>query len=110
MRQTDLKELPQKYQDLLLILRPGADKALSSTEIRQLIGLEKRDIGAITAELVTKHGYLIGASRKYPFGYYIIDSEDDLKQTLRSLNNELQGILERHKALYTNYYNESKER
>lgn len=104
MKKANPIEMPQKYQELLSILRPGAEQALSSTEIKQLIGIDRRDTGAITAELVTKYGYLIGASRKAPFGYYIIENEDDLKTTLRALNNEAQGILERHKALYTNYY------
>ena len=107
MKKTNPQEMPQKYQELLSILRPGAENALSSTEITQLIGMSRRDTGEITAALVKEYGLLIGASRTGPkYGYYIIESEEELKNTLRALNNEAQGIMERHKALYLNFYKE----
>ena len=106
MQKANPIEMPQKYQELLSILRPGAEQALSSTEITKLIGMHRRDTSAITAELVIKYGYLIGVNRSQPFGYYIIENESELKTTLRALNNEAQGIMERHKGLYLNFYKE----
>lgn len=104
MVKTPFEQLPKKYKDLVSVLRTGSENALSSAEIMQITGISGRDTGAITADLIANHGYLIGASRKLPFGYYIIETEDDLQSTLRSLNNELQGILNRHQALNRNFY------
>lgn len=106
MQKANPIEMPQKYKKLLSILRPGAEQAITAGEIEQITGIDTRSVGSITAELVKDYGLLIGASRSKPFGYYIIENEAELKATLRSLNNEAQQTMQRHKALYLNFYKE----
>ena len=107
MKKNKVQEMPPRYKQLLSVLRPGAEQALSSSEIRQLTGISRRDASEITAALIKDYGLLIGASRTPPlYGYYLIETEDELKNTLRALNNEMQGILNRHQALQTNFYTE----
>lgn len=96
--------LPPNYEKLLNVLRLGKENATSSREIEQLTGISSRDTGAFTADLIIRYGYRIGSSRVKPYGYYLIEDEQELKDTLRSLNNEMQGILNRHKALQANFY------
>jgi hypothetical protein len=107
MDKTKLDELPPKYQELYSVLRHGSENALSSTELEQITGIPTRDIRNITADLIIKSGCLIGANRFKPYGYFIIETEDELHSTLRALNNELQGIHDRHQALQKNFYKEN---
>lgn len=104
MTKTEIHKLPKHFQRLLSVLRDGGDNAQSAKELEQILGYTPRQIGSMTADLVNKHGYVIGASRVKPFGYYIIQEEDDLQSTLLSLNNEINGMIQRHRALNKNYY------
>ena len=104
MVKTPFEQLPKKYKDLVSVLRLGSENATTSNELAKITGISTRDISDITADLIINHGYLVGSSRRLPFGYFIIETEDELTNTLRSLNNELQGILNRHQALNRNYY------
>ena len=104
MKKTDIHKLPKDYQRLLNVLRDGIENAQSAKELEQILGFSGRQIGSMTADLVNNHGYVIGASRSNPHGYYIIQEEDDLKATLLSLNNEANGIIQRHRALNRNFY------
>lgn len=105
--QTNVKDLPQQYQKVLAVLKDNSENALSSTEIERITGITRRNLSVITNDLIIKHHYSIGASRKYPiYGYYMLQNEDDLRDTLKSLNNEANSILIRHKHLLENYYSD----
>ena len=104
MKKTDIHKLPKDYQRLLSVLRNGSELAQTAKELEQILGFSGRQIGSMTADLVNKYGYCIGASRSAPHGYYLIQEETDLQATLLSLSNEANEILKRHKALLKNYY------
>lgn len=104
MKKTNIHKLPKDYQRLLNVLRDGSENAQSAKELEQILGYTPRQIGSMTADLANNHGYVIGASRIAPFGYYIIQEEADLQSTLLSLNNEINGMIQRHRALNRNFY------
>lgn len=105
MTKTEIHNLPKDFQRLVSVLRNGSENAQSAKELEQILGFSTRQIGSMTADLVNKHGFCLGASRTPPnYGYYFIQEEDDLKATLLTLSNEINGMVKHHRALNKNYY------
>ena len=100
-----INSLPVKYKVVADLLREGQAKAITSTDIMKLAGIDsKRDVMEIIEQLINKYGRVIGASRNGEFrGYYLIASDAELKDALHSYNEQIQSMLKRHKKLIENY-------
>lgn len=97
--------LPYNYAIVASVLREGKDNAITTKDIMNFTGIkDKRSIHEIIERLVVKYGYCIGSSRSgFKKGYYLISNKDELKDTLRTYNAQIQSMLKRHKALQENF-------
>lgn len=108
-----VKEIPPGYLTLASVLLEGKDNAKTSTQIIKDLGWDdndKRNVFHIVEQLIKKHGYLIGSSRKGTNkGYYLIATEDEYVETMRTYNAQIQSMLERHRKLQENYLRREQE-
>lgn len=97
--------LPENYKAVAACLRKGKAEAITSNDIVRLTPVTtKRDVYEIIEQLVIRHGYVIGASRTGEHkGYYIIETQSELAESLHSYNEQIQSMLRRHKKLRENY-------
>lgn len=99
------KYLPAMYAAVAGVLREGKAEAVTSKDIVMLTGASsKRDVMEIIEQLVVKHGYVIGSSRRGEHrGYYLISNASELQETLHTYNEQIQSMMKRHKKLNENY-------
>jgi hypothetical protein len=64
----------------LIRTRIGRDRAVSMHAISEQLGLSTRDIQDIVKFLVEERSWPIGSATSKPFGYYLIRSEEELRQ------------------------------
>lgn len=69
-------------------LREGSENAISSTWFEDYKGINRRTLCEVVKNLRKKH-VPIGSNRTGKRGYYIIDSQDDLNTTIRSLASQI---------------------
>lgn len=99
------KSLPESYALVAGVLREGRDNAITTRDIMRFTGIkDKRAIHEIIEQLVVRYGYCIGSSRNgYKKGYYLISNKDELKDTLRTYNAQIQSMLKRYRKLHENF-------
>lgn len=71
----------------------GASKAIGIEEIESKTGLNYRAVTSTIERLRTVHKRMIGSSRGTPHGYFIIESAQDLGQTIKPLKNQAIAML-----------------
>jgi Ser-tRNA(Ala) deacylase AlaX len=101
------KSLPPGYALVESVLREGKENSKTSKQIIRELGWQSKDhrtVLHIMEQLITKYGYLIGSSRKGQHkGYYLIETEEEYKETMRTYNAQIQAMLNRHRKLQENY-------
>jgi hypothetical protein len=60
--------------------RVGRENAISMHEISRRLAIDKRDVQAIVKFLVEERSVPIGSAVQRPYGYYLIDSDDELRR------------------------------
>jgi hypothetical protein len=80
-------------------LRWGSAAARQVPEIAAAAGIPARRVQVIIKHLVDDHSWPIGTSMAEPFGNYLIDSSDDLQQTVALLRGRGISMLARAAAL-----------
>lgn len=99
-------ELPKGYQRLVEVLGEGKENSKTTKQIikeMNMPGNDVRNVRHIVEQLIKKHGYLIGSSRKGNKGYYLITSHDEFKETIQTYNSQVQSMLDRLRKLQDNY-------
>jgi hypothetical protein len=102
-----MNEEQQRIFDYLNATAQGYNNRRTSTDIRENCGLES---GGVTNEhvrdlirdMILNQGCCIG-SLMWENGYWIIQNEDELSRVCDSLENRAEAILERARALRTNF-------
>ncbi|HSH51420.1 MAG TPA: hypothetical protein VK982_06820, partial [Bacteroidales bacterium] len=87
------KNLPSKYRAVASVLREGKERAILSQDIMKLADLkDKRQVHEIIEQLILKHGFVIGASRRGEHrGYYLISNYEEFKETADTYNEQIQS-------------------
>lgn len=62
-------------------LRRGGANARTVREIAAETGISTREVQSVVSHLILGHGVPVGTSMGKPFGNYLIDDPEDLKQT-----------------------------
>jgi hypothetical protein len=83
----------------LIATRRGHTDPISIEVIRRVTGLTERSIKGAVAELIVSHKVLIGASRKEPIGYFMIESEEDRAIASEPLKGQIIQMLRRLRVL-----------
>lgn len=107
MTTTIKKDLPHGYALVASVLKEGKENSLTSKEIIKILGWkdnDQRNVFHIVEQLIKKHGYVIGSSRKGDNkGYYLISNDDEYIETMRTYNAQIQSMLNRYRKLQENY-------
>lgn len=91
-----LKELPQRHQQILAYIPNGSDTMITRVELVKLSGLSDRDVYQILNDLTMKYDIPIGSSRdRKHFGYYIPMNEQEKNSGIRSLEEQGNTMLKR---------------
>ena len=80
----ELKNMSQLQAQVLMLLPEGMDRLVSTTDIENILHLDKRHIMGIIEELILEYGIPIGSLRdKNRYGYFIATTEEEkVKGTL----------------------------
>ena len=80
----ELKNMSQLQAQVLMLLPEGMDRLVSTTDIENILHLDKRHIMGIIEELILEYGIPIGSLRdKNHYGYFIATTEEEkVKGTL----------------------------
>ena len=91
-----LKELPQRHQQILAFIPNGSDTMITRVELVKLSGLSDRDVYQILNDLTMKYDIPIGSSRdRKNFGYYIPLNDQEKNNGIRSLEEQGNTMLKR---------------
>ena len=80
----ELKNMSQLQAQVLMLLPEGMDRLVSTTDIENILHLDKRHIMGIIEELILEYGIPIASLRdKNRYGYFIATTEEEkVKGTL----------------------------
>jgi hypothetical protein len=88
-------ELSDTERKILSLLRRGRENAISERVLSELTGIPGVEVRAIIRHLIMEHNVLIASSVSKPAGFYIAETEDEIKEATRSLRHRGIKILMR---------------
>lgn len=93
--------LPEEHRPLLaaLLRHRGASAPIGIAELMSFLPLGEREIKEAVKSLVENFRVPVGASRQKPYGYYLVQSAQDLALAIRPYVHELRSIGSRVRAL-----------
>lgn len=94
---------------IVRLLHKGKANAITAQEIGDIVGCDKDTVWKIIGKLRTKGGIPIGASKRVPLGYYIINDEIELRETLAMLDSDIKQKQETRQAIVKAFYATEKE-
>lgn len=77
----------------------GRGQAIGLDAVAAYTGLSEREVQSAVAELIEHHGRPIGSAVKKPMGYYLIETEEELAESLNQLTHRLTALARRIAAL-----------
>jgi len=77
----------------------GRARAIGLDSIAIVTGLSERHVQQVVAALIEAHGLPIGSAVKKPMGYFLIETEDELAESLSQLTHRLTALARRIAAL-----------
>jgi hypothetical protein len=83
----------------LLVHHKGARAAIKGAEIASWLKVGEREVKALAKSLVEDYGIPLGASRVHPFGYYLIETADELENAISIYTDEMRSLARRVRAL-----------
>lgn len=104
MEQKKVLEQNEQLIWLILMVCRGRERALTAKKIRQRINgrYTIRQIRSIIQALIEDFGYSIAATSHPPYGYYIPQNEDEIKEYANNLKARIRSIAYRLKAFEKN--------
>ena len=91
---------------ILSVLKSGRSHAISMTELAALADTNTRHLQDVISHLIVNHKKAIGSASSPPAGYFIIETEQDLKDATKNLHNRAMSVLVRYAALKRVGFNE----
>lgn len=79
----------------------GAERPITVTELEKLTGIGQRSIREYISILIMLYGVPVGASRVYPYGYYIIENETERMEAVRPIKAQIREMELRANRLET---------
>ena len=77
----------------------GRARAVGLDVMASLTGLSERHVQQVVAALIEMHGMPIGSAVKKPMGYFLIENEDELAESLSQLVHRITALARRIAAL-----------
>ena len=77
----------------------GKERAITVSELQQVIGRSTRTIRAAIARLVTEHRVPIASTVHPPYGFYLITSAEEAKECLAQYWSRVEEVAKRAKIL-----------
>lgn len=97
---TQKEDVPTANRIVLSLLRKGIANAITVREIISLTGYKNQEVRRLVQELVVTYKYKIGTSNESGRqGYYLIETEDERKATIRNLRGRMKHLYKRVKSL-----------
>jgi hypothetical protein len=102
--------LPLTYTNILNYLMLGRESAIKSTSIQRFLrdecGVKVSNpvLRSMMKDMIEYYGLAIGATPRRPAGYYIIQTESELRENICSLMSRVRSILGRVNALDKNFH------
>jgi hypothetical protein len=91
---------PDEYTVLAELRRHrGRARAIGLDTIAILTDLSERHVQQVVAALIEDHGLPIGSAVKKPMGYFLIETEEELAESLSQLVHRLTALARRIAAL-----------
>ena len=89
-------------KDVLRILKShkGSLNPITAQVVSKRLRIPEREIRRIISRLVIKHKLLIASSVNKPFGFYLIEDLEELKDCLGQYYSRLKTLKERASSLY----------
>ncbi|MDP1860248.1 MAG: hypothetical protein Q8K82_16340 [Gemmatimonadaceae bacterium] len=77
----------------------GRGRAVGLEIVACVTGMSERLVQQIVARLIEQHGMPIGSAVKKPMGYFLIETEEELAESLSQLVHRLTALARRIAAL-----------
>lgn len=77
----------------------GRGRAVGLEIVAGVTGMSERLVQQIVARLIEQHGMPIGSAVKKPMGYFLIETEEELAESLSQLVHRLTALARRIAAL-----------
>lgn len=77
----------------------GRAQAIGLDVLAACAGISERDVQSAVALLIEQHSIPIGSAVKKPMGYFLIETEDELAESLSQLTHRITALARRIAAL-----------
>ena len=77
----------------------GRESAIGLDTVAGLAGISERTVQYVVVQLIEQHGQPIGSAVSAPMGYYLIETPDELAESLSQLVHRLTALARRIAAL-----------
>ena len=77
----------------------GRARAIGLDTIAIASGLSERHVQQVVAMLIEQHGWPIGSAVKQPMGYFLIETDEELAESVSQLAHRLTALARRIAAL-----------
>lgn len=83
----------------VLLRHRGRAAAIGLDAVAGIAGISERTVQHVVAQLIEHHGHPIGSAVQHPMGYYLIETPDELAESLSQLVHRLTALARRIAAL-----------
>lgn len=83
----------------VLVRHRGREAAIGLDVVAGIAGIAERTVQEIVVHLIERHGHPIGSAVKHPMGYFVIETEAELAESLSQLVHRLTALARRIAAL-----------
>lgn len=83
----------------VLLRHRGRAAAIGLDAVAGIAGIAERTVQHVVAQLIEHHGHPIGSAVQHPMGYYLIETPDELAESLSQLVHRLTALARRIAAL-----------
>lgn len=83
----------------VLLRHRGRAAAIGLDSVAGIAGIAERTVQHVVAQLIEHHGHPIGSAVQHPMGYYLIETQEELAESLSQLVHRLTALARRIAAL-----------
>ena len=77
----------------------GRTRAVGLEVVAGIAGISERTVQTVVMHLIERHRYPVGSAVKPPMGYYLIETDEELAESLSQLVHRLTALARRIAAL-----------
>lgn len=77
----------------------GRAAAIGLDAVAGIAGMSERTVQHMVAQLIEHHGHPVGSAVQHPMGYYLIETPEELAESLSQLVHRLTALARRIAAL-----------